>query len=51
MCKTKFLQMYSFSITLTSLHSLNLNLYLDSLRRRPNFPHFAHFHPDFRPRF
>ena len=24
MCKTKFLQMCSFSITLTSLHSLNL---------------------------
>ena len=65
MCKTKCLEMCSFSITLTPLYSLNLHFYyfpisflllylssqLDSLHRHPDFPHFSHFHLDFRPRF
>ena len=57
--------MYSFSIILASLHSLNLSFpllsyfistaipkfHLDSLHRHPDWPHFSHFHPDSKLRF
>ena len=53
MCKTKFLQMCSFSIILTSLHSLNLSFlfHLDSLHCHPVFPNYLHLHSDSRLRF
>ena len=57
-CQTKFLQMCSFSINLTSLHSLNLSFpllvyvistailkfHLHSLYVHTDSPHFWHFH-------
>ena len=61
MCGTKRLQMSSFSIILTSLHSFNyhfhyysmsflllyLSFHLDSLHCLADSPHFPDFHPDF----
>ena len=57
MHKTQYLQMYSFSVILTSLQSLNLSFPLlfcyfycytsiSTMYRHPNFPHLLHFHPD-----
>ena len=39
---------YCFPISFLLLY---LSFHLDSLHRHPDFPHFSHCHPDFRPRF